>query len=103
MIVRGVIKLGLISSICFALVACQEEQDVVQKEVVRGTPAIAPECSAGKFFGFIGQNADALNTLELPKAHRIIHPNTIVTADYIATRVNFLIDSAGLIEDVKCY
>ncbi len=103
MVLQHTIKICLVLSALFILGACQEEQDVVQKEVVRGTPAIAPECSAGKFFGFIGQNADALNTLELPKAHRIIHPNTIVTADYIATRVNFLINSAGLIEDVKCY
>ena len=92
------IKFSLASSVCFVLAACQDEQETV----VETLPSI-DKCTASEFAEFIGQSEDVLMSVALPKRYRIIQPNTAVTADYIETRVNFLIDKSGLIEDVKCY
>ncbi|WP_193222039.1 I78 family peptidase inhibitor [Amylibacter sp. SFDW26] len=103
MVLQNIAKVCLLTSVFFVLGACQEDQDTVQKNAVRETPAISPQCPAGDYIDLIGEKSDALKALELPKLHRIIHPNTIVTADYIETRVNFLINEAGLIDNIKCY
>ena len=103
MILQSITKACFFASIFFVLGACQEDKDVVQKKAIRETSAISPLCSADDYLDLIGKNADVLNTLELPRPHRIIHPNTIVTADFIETRVNFLINEVGVIDTVKCY
>ncbi len=103
MTLQNITKVCLFTSIFFVLGACQEDQDTVQKKAVRETPAVSSQCPVSEYIDLIGDNADVLKSLELPKPHRIIHPNTIVTADYIQTRVNFLINEAGVIDNIKCY
>ncbi len=98
MTLGGFIKVSLTTGACIVLVACQDEQATVVETIPDND-----KCVASEFAKFIGQSEDVLTTVDLPKRHRIIQPNSAVTADYIETRVNFLIDKSGLIEDVKCY
>lgn len=38
---------------------------------------------------------------DLPKEHRIIHPNMMVTKDYVPDRLNVHVDEKGIISHVQ--
>ena len=50
----------------------------------------------------IGANVAAI-TIPAGLNHRIIAPDTPVTMDFNAERINFLTDANGVITSVECY
>ena len=60
-----------------------------------------PDCQADGYRGLIGQNVAGI-TLPADLNHRIIGPNTAVTMDFLADRINFIIDEANTIARIQC-
>jgi hypothetical protein len=59
-------------------------------------------CGASGYRAMVGSNVAAI-TLPAGLNHRIIAPNTPVTMDFNAERINFLTDANGVITSVECY
>lgn len=62
----------------------------------------ATACSADSYAHLIGQDGSVLDSMELPKRTRILHPGMMMTMDYIESRVNFFLDKSGKIERISC-
>ena len=88
---------GLVGSL--ALAAC-----VAEGPGPGPVPPGAPEgaCGAPGLQGLVGQNRKVLNTMKFGQPVRIIEPDTAVTMDYIAERLNIELDEAGTITRVSC-
>src|SRR5688572_24598194 len=102
----------LISAFAFgALAACGQttttttvtEEPVAEAPVA--TPATAEEataqdtCGASGYASMIGTNIAAVT---LPTTVRVIAPDTVVTMDFRADRVNIRTDAQGVITAVDC-
>jgi len=59
-------------------------------------------CGAAGYRTMIGANVAAI-TIPAGLNHRIIAPDTPVTMDFNAERINFLTDANGVITSVECY
>ena len=59
-------------------------------------------CGAAAYRAMIGTNAAAI-TLPAELNHRIIAPNTPVTMDFSAERLNIVTDASGIITSLECY
>jgi hypothetical protein len=59
-------------------------------------------CGASGYSSLVGSNVAAV-TLPADLNHRIIGPDTMVTMDFSAERINFLTDANGVITSVECY
>ena len=59
-------------------------------------------CGAAAYASMVGSNVAAI-TLPAGLNHRIIAPDTPVTMDFSAERINFITDANGLITSVECY
>ncbi|MFN3723543.1 MAG: I78 family peptidase inhibitor [Paracoccaceae bacterium] len=59
-------------------------------------------CGAGALQGLVGQPASVLQTMKFGQETRIIRPDTAVTMDYRADRLNIEIDRAERISRVHC-
>jgi hypothetical protein len=69
----------------------------------RPTPAEpADSCGAGPLQGLVGQPATVLHTMKFATEVRIIGPDTAVTMDYSAARLNIAYDRAGKISRIFC-
>jgi len=68
------------------------------------TPPVATEgaCGAPGLQGLVGQNRRALATIKFGTEVRIIEPNSAVTMDYRADRLNIELDAKGTITRVTC-
>ncbi|WP_415182866.1 I78 family peptidase inhibitor [Phaeovulum sp.] len=82
------IALGLL------LAACQPESPV-------STPA-PDTCGADVLQTLVGQPAKVLETMRFAAPVRIIRPDTAVTMDYRADRLNIVIDRSERIARVHC-
>ena len=60
------------------------------------------ECGAANRQNLVGTAGAALDRSTLPKNTRIIHPDTVVTMDYSAQRLNVYVGKDGKIERVSC-
>jgi hypothetical protein len=71
---------------------------------VKNTRPVATEtaCKPDKYADLIGQNKPVLDTQKLPAQTRIIGPNTMVTMDYSAERLNVHHNKAGKIIQFTC-
>lgn len=58
-------------------------------------------CKLTNYDGFVGQPLAAV-TLPTGAETRIVRPGTILTQEYVASRVNFHVDQAGIITKVIC-
>ncbi|MFZ1467961.1 MAG: I78 family peptidase inhibitor [Paracoccaceae bacterium] len=67
-------------------------------------PPGAPEgaCGAPGLQGLVGQNRRVLTTMKFGTEVRIIEPNSAVTMDFRAERLNIELDAAGTISSVTC-
>lgn len=101
----------LLAAAAFTLVACGQSTTPAPEptpEPVAAAPTTREEataqdtCGASGYRNMIGTNVAAI-TLPAGLNHRIIAPNTPVTMDFSAERVNFLTDANGLIPAVECY
>ena len=82
------------------LVACQSPS-TGQGQAADQTQA-KDECGAASRQNLVGTAGAALDRPALPKNTRIIHPDTAVTMDYSAQRLNVHIGKDGKIERVTC-
>lgn len=72
-------------------------------------PAPAPEpgpgpdaCGAASLQSLVGQTEGALAGMTFPNSTRFIYPDTVVTMDYSAERLNIVFDPTGRIVQVRC-
>lgn len=86
--------LRLATAVALALSACAADGD-------DDTSTEADLCGAAAYEALIGQNIAAI-TLPSDLNHRIIMPDTLVTMDYSAERLNFYTDEDGVIERIAC-
>ena len=59
-------------------------------------------CNAAAYAGLIGQRDTALERVLILAPVRIVRPNTAVTMDFLAERINFIIDEADNIVAIQC-
>ena len=80
-----------------ALAACGPRPDADDGEAA----APADTCGASRYVASIGQ---PLAAVQLPRGEnaRVITPGSVVTTDFLPTRLNFYISDTGLIERVAC-
>lgn len=57
-------------------------------------------CGARPYRARIGQ---PLNAAEIPSGARVIGPDTVVTEDFRASRLNIITDANGVITALQCY
>ncbi len=71
---------------------------------VKNTRPAATEaaCKPDKYAHLIGQDKSALDSLKLPKHTRILGPDTMMTMDYSAQRLNVHHNKAGKIIQFTC-
>tara|TARA_R100000789_G_scaffold7097_3_gene11432 strand:- start:4123 stop:4446 length:324 start_codon:yes stop_codon:yes gene_type:complete len=71
-----------------------------------GTPAPggggADECGASRYQGYVGRDGAVIVASDLPVSVRILHPGDIITMEFKANRLNFLVDDSGRIDRVYC-
>ncbi|MBV2360004.1 hypothetical protein KUH32_09475 [Thalassococcus sp. CAU 1522] len=82
-----------ILSTCLFLVACSRPSDP--------WPDRADACGAAAFSAAVGQPAVAL-ALPTDRPVRVIAPGQPVTMDYNAERLNVLVDSVGIVTELRC-
>lgn len=106
-------RMLLISAAAFgALAACNQatttttvEEPVAEAPAPAATPATAEEataqdtCGAQQYASMIGTNVAAVT---VPEGVRVIGPDTVVTMDFRADRVNIRTDAQGVITAVDC-
>lgn len=59
-------------------------------------------CAAAPYAGLVGQDATALERVEIMREIRIIRPGMAVTRDFRAGRINFDIDVTNRITRIYC-
>ena len=64
--------------------------------------AVEGACGAPELQGLVGQNRKVLSTMKFSQLVRVIEPNSAVTMDYIAERLNIQLDTVGTITRVSC-
>lgn len=97
-----------------ALVACGQTTTPTTTETptaetpVAAAPTTAAEataqdtCGASQYRGMIGTNIAAA-TFPADSGIRVIQPNTPVTQDFRADRLNVIVDANGAITSLECY
>ncbi len=69
-------------------------------------PTLPPEgadtCGARPYAYLIGQPATALERVLIMRSIRILRPNDIVTMDFAAERINFMIGTNEEIASIRC-
>jgi hypothetical protein len=76
------------------LAACQSP--------VSGQAQTEDQCGANSRQSLVGTQETSLNKSTLPKTTRIIHPDSVVTMDYSAQRLNVHVGKDGKISRVTC-
>lgn len=96
-----------------ALAACGQtttssETPPATTETVNVAPTTAAEataqdtCGAAQYRAMIGSNIAAV-TFPADSGIRIIQPDTMVTQDFSAQRLNVIADASGIITSLECY
>ncbi|HLU04697.1 MAG TPA: I78 family peptidase inhibitor [Advenella sp.] len=67
-----------------------------------GQPQAEDQCGAQSHQNLVGTREADLNKSSLPKATRMIHPDSVVTMDYSAQRLNVYVGKDGKINRVTC-
>jgi len=65
-------------------------------------PASEDTCNAAAYTGLIGQPDTDLERVLILGPVRVIRPDSVVTADFLAERINFVIDESGTISAIRC-
>lgn len=106
-------RILLMSAAAFALAACGQTTTVetpaetpVAEAPAPAAPTTAAEataqdtCNGAQYRSLIGQQLAAVT---VPEGVRTIAPDTMVTQDFRADRVNLIVDANGVITAVECY
>lgn len=69
-----------------------------------GSPATPPEdaCGASTLQGLVGQVYSPDMAPERDPQVRVIRPDTVVTMDFRADRLNIILDENDVVTDVRC-
>ena len=62
-----------------------------------------PSCDPDDWAELLGQDQSVLEKQDLPERTRVIAPNDAVTADFIESRLNVILDEAGVIIGFGCF
>jgi hypothetical protein len=101
----------LIAAAALTLVACgptttsapdPDAAPVAAAPTTRAEATAQDTCGASGYRSLIGSNVAAV-TIPAGLNHRIIGPDTPVTMDFSAERINFMTDANGLITAVECF
>jgi hypothetical protein len=60
-------------------------------------------CGAAAFASIVGQPATTINLGTLAAGTRIVTPETMVTQDFVATRLNIIVGADGNVASLSCY
>ena len=74
----------------------------VETAVLPVEPPGTATCGANGLQSLIGQDAAVLETMRFSQTVRIIRPDTMVTMDYSAERLNIRVNGAEKIDAVTC-
>lgn len=83
----------LYASLLLALAACQSTMPF---------EPVSDPCGSLKYLSLVGSKADAVGAGSFPEGTRIIRPDTAVTRDYRAERLNVHVNAKGQIERFSC-
>jgi len=64
--------------------------------------AVTDQCGSLNYLSHVGTMADKIPAGTFPEGARTIHPNTPVTRDYRADRLNVHVNQKGRIERIDC-
>lgn len=78
------------------------EEPVVTAPQTREEATAQDTCGASQYAALVGQNFAAV-TLPADSGIRIIQPDTMVTQDFSAERINIHVGADGIITSVECY
>ncbi|WP_156767555.1 I78 family peptidase inhibitor [Candidatus Viadribacter manganicus] len=107
-------KFILIASCALALAACGQTTTppATIETPVAETPAAPTNaaeataqdtCGAAAHQALIGTPASAIDLATLPAGARIVTPETMVTQDFVATRLNITTNTDGNVASLNCY
>lgn len=108
-------KLFLIAACAVALAACGEtttstpaapEAPVAEAPAAPTNAAEATAqdtCGAAAHAALVGTPASAIDLATLPAGTRIVTPETMVTQDFVPTRLNFTTNTEGNVASLNCY
>ena len=60
-------------------------------------------CGAAAFQHLVGAAASTIDQAALPSGARIVTPTTMVTQDFVPTRLNIITDASGNVSSLSCY
>jgi len=63
---------------------------------------VSDACGSLKYLSKVGMNSDDIRPDTFPPEVRIIYPNTAVTRDYRADRLNVHVNDKGRVERIAC-
>jgi len=101
----------MLTAAVFALAACGQTtttETPATETPVAATPTTREEataqdtCGASQYSALVGSNFAAV-TLPADSGVRIIQPDSVVTQDFRADRVNIIVGADGIITSVECY
>lgn len=104
----------LMTACVLALAACGQTTTPATTETpVAETPVAAPTnaaeataqdtCGAAAHQALIGTPASAIDLTTFPAGTRIITPETMVTQDFVPTRLNITTGTDGNVASLNCY
>lgn len=104
----------LMTACVLALAACGQTTTPATTETpVAETPVAAPTnaaeataqdtCGAAAHQALIGTPASAIDLTRFPAGTRIITPETMVTQDFVPTRLNITTGTDGNVASLNCY
>lgn len=107
-------KFFLIAACAAALAACGQTTTPATTETpVAETTVAAPTnaaeataqdtCGAAAHQALIGTPASAVDLATLPAGTRIVTPETMVTQDFVPTRLNITTSTDGNVASLNCY
>ena len=105
MIRASLFALALLTAACGQTTTPADEptpEPVAAAPQTREDATAQDTCGASGYRSMVGSNVAAI-TIPAGLNHRIIAPDTPVTMDFNAERINFLTDANGLITSVECY
>lgn len=107
-------KFFLIAACAAALAACGQTTTPATTETPATTTAPAAPtnaaeataqdtCGAAAHQALIGTQASAIDLATLPAGTRIVTPETMVTQDFVPTRLNITTGTDGNVASLNCY
>lgn len=110
MIRASVFALALLAAACGPSTTDQPNAEVSPTEAMQAaTPQSAEEataqdsCGAAAFQSLIGTLASEIDQATLPAGTRVLTPDSIVTQDFRAERLNIISGTDGRVSSLACY